>query len=109
MSHDWRATNRYRLTSAPGGLGLVQDFLNTVAIGDYGPDLLADGRVAREWAADAVPTWSALRGLDVPVPELSDADAAKLRVLRASALKCVLSVFIRVHPWFRQTLTANAK
>jgi CGNR zinc finger len=82
MSHDWQATSRYLLAPAPGGLGLVQDFLNTVAIGDYGPDLLADGRVARDWAAHAVPTWSTVRGLEVRIPELGDADAAKLRVLR---------------------------
>ena len=47
MSNTWFASQRYRLAPAPGSLGLVQDFLNTVGIGDYGPDLLADPELAR--------------------------------------------------------------
>ncbi len=78
----WPASQRYKLAPAPGGLGLVQDFLNTVGIGDYGPDLLADGALAGEWADGAARTWSALRGMDVRPPALGDADASKLRALR---------------------------
>jgi predicted RNA-binding Zn ribbon-like protein len=63
---------------------LVQDFLNTVAIGEYGPDLLGDTALAGEWAAGAVREWSALRGLDVPPPALTDADISKLRGVRAT-------------------------
>jgi predicted RNA-binding Zn ribbon-like protein len=69
---------------------LVQDFLNTVTIGEYGPDLLADSASAGAWAAGAVRTWSALRGLDVQAPALSDADASKLRALRDTIAKLVV-------------------
>lgn len=62
---------------------MVQDFLNTRGIGDYGPDLLADTALAGEWVADAVRAWSAARGMDVRAPALDDADLAKLRALRA--------------------------
>jgi predicted RNA-binding Zn ribbon-like protein len=84
MSYEWSASHRFRIASAPGGLGLVQDFLNTVAIGDYGPDLLSDTALARDWAADAIRKWSALRGVDAEPPALSDGDLSKLRALRAT-------------------------
>jgi CGNR zinc finger/Putative stress-induced transcription regulator len=89
MSSAWSASHRYRLASAPGGLGLVQDFLNTVRIGEYGPDLLADTALAGAWATDAVRTWSALRGVDAEPPSLSDADLSKLRALRDTIAKMV--------------------
>jgi predicted RNA-binding Zn ribbon-like protein len=85
----WPASHRYQLASAPGSLGLVQDFLNTVGIGEYGPDLLADPALARTWADDAIRTWSALRGLDVEPPALNDADLAKLRALRDAIARLV--------------------
>src|ERR1700756_2657471 len=85
----WSASQRYKLAPAPGGLGLVQDFLNTVSIGEYGPDLLADGAHAGAWAAGAVRTWSALRGVDVQPPALSDADASKLRAVRDTIARLV--------------------
>jgi CGNR zinc finger len=85
----WSASQRYKLAPAPGGLGLVQDFLNTVSIGEHGPDLLADSAHAGAWATGAVRTWAALRGLDVRAPALSDADAAKLRALRDTIAKLV--------------------
>ncbi|MGO9924940.1 MAG: CGNR zinc finger domain-containing protein [Mycobacterium sp.] len=89
MSSSWSASQRYQLAPAPGGLGLVQDFLNTTGIEGYGPDLLADTALARDWAAGAVRTWSALRGLDVQSPPLDDADVAKLRSLRDAIAKLV--------------------
>ncbi|MDT5347486.1 MAG: hypothetical protein QOH91_773 [Mycobacterium sp.] len=89
MSVQWAASHRYRLAAAPGGLGLVQDFLNTVGIGEYGPDLLADEALAQTWAADAVRAWSALRGVDAQLPALNDADLPKLRALRGTIAKLV--------------------
>ncbi|WP_231972000.1 CGNR zinc finger domain-containing protein [Mycobacterium sp. E3251] len=84
MSIPWPASQRYGIIiPAPGGLGLVQDFLNTRGIDGYGPDLLADPALAGEWVADAVHAWSAARGMDAPVPTFDDADLAKLRALRA--------------------------
>lgn len=79
---EWSASHRYELAPAPGGVGLVQDFLNTVGIGGYGPDLLADAALAREWSTGAVQTWSALRGVRAKTPSLNDADLTKLRALR---------------------------
>ncbi len=89
MSSQWSASHRFRIASAPGGLGLVQDFLNTVAIGDYGPDLLSDTALARDWAADAIRKWSALRAVDAEPPALDDGDLAKLRALRGAIAKMV--------------------
>ncbi len=89
MSSQWCASHRYQLASAPGGLGLVHDFLNTVGIGEYGPDLLADTALARAWAESAVRTWSALRGVDAQPPALDDADLSKLRALRDTIAKMV--------------------
>jgi hypothetical protein len=89
MSVIWSASQRYRLATAPGGLALVQDFLNTVGIGDYGPDLLSDTAAARGWSAGAVCAWSSLRGIDAAPPALSDADLPKLRALRDSIARLV--------------------
>jgi hypothetical protein len=88
MSSAWSASHRYRLATAPGGLGLVQDFLNTIAIYDY-PDLLADTTLADDWAANAMRVWSALRGVDAEPPALNDADLSKLRALRDAIAKLV--------------------
>jgi predicted RNA-binding Zn ribbon-like protein len=85
----WVASQRYGLIPAPGGLGLVQDFLNTRGIGNYGGDLLGDAALAGDWAAGAVRTWSALRGIDVPPPALTEADASKLRSLRNTIAELV--------------------
>lgn len=80
----WTASQRYGCAAAPGGLGLVQDFLNTRAIRGYGPDLLADVRLAGDWAASAVRVWSSARGVDLQPPELAGADLVKLRALRTT-------------------------
>ena len=79
---EWSASHRYGLAPAPGGLGLVQDFLNTVGIQEYGPDLLTDTALAQAWVTDAVGIWSRLRGVDAEPPTLNDADLPKLRALR---------------------------
>jgi hypothetical protein len=79
---EWPASHRYELAAAPGGLGLVQDFLNTVGIQQYGPDLLAETALTRAWATDTLKTWSRLRGVDAEPPDLNDADLPKLRALR---------------------------
>jgi hypothetical protein len=84
MSSKWSASDRYQLAPAPGGLALVQDFLNTVAIGDYGPDLLGDVAPAQEWAANAVQAWAHARGTQEQAPMLSGADIPRLLVLRAT-------------------------
>ncbi|WP_253849420.1 CGNR zinc finger domain-containing protein [Mycobacterium asiaticum] len=80
----WYASQRYGLEPAPGGLGLVQDFLNTVGIGDYGEDLLADPAPANRWTTEAMKTWSGLSGVDAAPPELGEADLDRLRALRTT-------------------------
>ena len=82
MSQSWSASGRFGLVMAPGGAALVQDFLNTDAIGDC-EDLLSDPVSARQWADDAVQAWSASRGEELQPPALSTADLSELRVLRS--------------------------
>lgn len=60
----------------------MQDFLNTRAHPDKGPDLLGNGQQARAWAATATRNWSVLRGAQYPTLTLTDDDAARLRDLR---------------------------
>ncbi|MFI6766038.1 CGNR zinc finger domain-containing protein [Streptomyces sp. NPDC050355] len=70
----WPATTRYRQDPAPGGLGLVQDLLNTVAAGaPRRPDFLAALEDAQAWADEAIAEWSAVTGQPVP-PVMLDAD-----------------------------------
>jgi predicted RNA-binding Zn ribbon-like protein len=85
----WSASQRYGLATAPGGLGLIQDFLNTVRIQEAGPDLLADTPLARDWSTGALQTWSALRGVGAEPPSLSEADLSKLRALRGTIAQLV--------------------
>ncbi|MFH8610885.1 CGNR zinc finger domain-containing protein [Streptomyces sp. NPDC018029] len=100
----WSATERYRLESAPGGLGLVQDLLNTVSAGAPGSpgspgsvgsagsgsagsgraDLLGDVADAQSWADEACAEWAAVTGRPAPRVIL-DADALpELRAFRDS-------------------------
>ncbi|GGU47627.1 hypothetical protein GCM10010211_09520 [Streptomyces albospinus] len=77
----WSATVRYGLDPAPGGLGLVQDLLNTVAAGaSRFPDLLAGVVEAQAWADEATAQWAAVTGQRAPQVVL---DADGLEELRA--------------------------
>ena len=79
----WPGTRRYGFRPAPpGGLALVQDFLNTRAHAEKGPDLLGNAEHANAWAANAIRNWSALRGTRRPKLALTDDDAVSLRELR---------------------------
>ncbi|OBK19711.1 peptide chain release factor 2 [Mycobacterium asiaticum] len=68
---------------------MVQDFLNTVRIGSYGPDLLTDLELARRWATSAVESWSAVNGVDASPPVLNQADLTRLQALRETIAKLV--------------------
>lgn len=85
----WTATDRYRLRTAPSGLALVQDFLNTKAIKTHGLDLLSEADLARPWAAEALAEWSRTRDSDVPEITLADGDLRALRDLRESFVALV--------------------
>ena len=83
MSRSWAASDRFGIAVAPGGVALVQDFLNTRAIEEH-PDLLADPKLAQSWVTNAVQAWSTTRGDDMHPPTLTPADVTKLRALRAT-------------------------
>lgn len=79
----WPATGRYDIDSAPGGLGLVQDLLNTIASGvPPQPDLLADPGSAQAWVNDAIAHWSAATGQAVPEVVLDRHGLEELRAFR---------------------------
>src|ERR1700685_1512156 len=80
MSKSWAASDRFGIATAPGGLALVQDFLNTKAIEDH-PDLLAALKMAQSWMIHAVRAWSTTRGGDEQPPSLNPADITRLRAL----------------------------
>ncbi|SCE74597.1 CGNR zinc finger domain-containing protein [Micromonospora chokoriensis] len=83
----WPATARYDLDAAPGGLGLVQDLLNTISAGTpRQPDLLDDPGSATEWARLAVAQWSAATGRPAPDIPLDPAGLQALRIFREELL-----------------------
>ncbi|MFI6779450.1 CGNR zinc finger domain-containing protein [Micromonospora sp. NPDC050276] len=83
----WLATARYHLDPAPGGLGLVQDLLNTISAGvPRQPDLLNDLDSAAEWAQQAVAQWSAATGRPAPDVTLDPAGLRELRIFRDELL-----------------------
>ncbi|WP_030486428.1 CGNR zinc finger domain-containing protein [Micromonospora chokoriensis] len=79
----WPATARYDLAPAPGGLGLVQDLLNTISAGaPRQPDLLDELGSATEWAHDVAAQWSAATGRPAPDVTLDPAGLRALRIFR---------------------------
>jgi CGNR zinc finger len=83
MSTAWAASDRFGIAPAPGGVALVQDFLNTKAIQAH-PDLLADPKSAQSWVTHAIRAWSMTRGDDAHPPTLTPTDVTKLHALRAT-------------------------
>ncbi|SCE72429.1 CGNR zinc finger domain-containing protein [Micromonospora saelicesensis] len=91
----WMATARYGIDPAPGGLGLVQDLLNTISAGaPRQPDLLDDLDSATEWVRLAVGQWSTATGR--PAPDVA-LDAAGLRVLRTFREELLNEIDARRH------------
>jgi predicted RNA-binding Zn ribbon-like protein len=80
----WTATDRYGLSHAPGGLGFVQDVLNTHPTERPAmADLLGDLDSAQMWLDGAVQNWSQETGVPQSGVLLREADLDKLRGLRA--------------------------
>ncbi len=80
----WPATDRYGLSLAPGGLGFVQDVVNTHATQRPAvADLLADVGSAQTWLDRAMQNWSHETGVPQSRVLLSGDDLDKLRGLRA--------------------------
>jgi len=115
----WPATDRHGLSSAPAGLGFVQDFLNTrpthpapSAKPEPASDLLADLDSAQRWLDGALQNWSQETGMPQSGVLLTEADLDKLCGLRADLTSLVrytdqphdatllpsASVFMRVGP-----------
>ncbi|MGU3432541.1 CGNR zinc finger domain-containing protein [Actinomycetes bacterium M1A6_2h] len=110
----WPATERYELIGAPGGLGFVQDLLNTRSVGrPRQADLLTDLDSTQKWLDEAVTSWAAVNEVAADRLALTESDLEPLRDLR-SDLHALLSagadtgqvsgrinpatVSVRVHP-----------
>ncbi|MDQ0618359.1 hypothetical protein QFZ33_002383 [Arthrobacter globiformis] len=81
----WPATTRYGLPVAPGNLGLVQDFLNTITEGTVAPpDLLATLASAQEWADQVIEQWISIDDLGwaKTLPRLTENDRKALVAFR---------------------------
>ncbi len=80
----WPATDRYGLSPAPGGLGFVQDVVNTHATQRPAvADLLADVDSAQRWLDGALQNWSHETSVPQTSVLLTENDLDKLRGLRA--------------------------
>src|SRR4051794_7577703 len=78
----WMATERFGARTAPGGLAIVQDLVNTHGIPRYGADLLAGHATAQQWLRAAAGQWAQDHGLGPPELSLSATDLDALRELR---------------------------
>jgi predicted RNA-binding Zn ribbon-like protein len=78
------ATARFGARTAPDGLALVQELVNTHAVERDGADLLADHATAQQWLQEAGRQWADDRGLEPADPTLPETDLQVLRDLRAS-------------------------
>jgi predicted RNA-binding Zn ribbon-like protein len=94
----WPATDRHGLSSAPAGLGFVQDFLNTrpthpapSAKPEPASDLLADLDSAQRWLDGALRKWSHETGVPQSGVLLTESDLDKLCSLRADLTSLVRS------------------
>ncbi|MDJ0418594.1 CGNR zinc finger domain-containing protein [Rhodococcus opacus] len=80
----WPATERYELMGAPGGLGFVQDLLNTRPVGrPRQADLLGDLDSAQRWLDAALESWSAMNDAAQDRIVIRERDLEPLRDLRA--------------------------
>jgi predicted RNA-binding Zn ribbon-like protein len=85
------ATERFRIRVAPDGLALVQEILNTRAIGRAGDDLLAGEAVGQDWLRGAVREQAKRQGGAAPAGEPGAADLAAVRELRARLVEILQS------------------
>ncbi|MEV0109960.1 CGNR zinc finger domain-containing protein [Nocardia sp. NPDC050799] len=86
----WPASQRYELSTAPGGLALIQDFLNTrPRARPETADLLDSVRSAQEWADDALRQWSEVTGRTYRQVRLTKDDLGELRGVRTRIAEAV--------------------
>jgi predicted RNA-binding Zn ribbon-like protein len=79
----WMATERFGAHTAPGGLALVQELVNTHAVARNGTDLLDEQETAQRWLREAARQWGRVRGLEPAELTLPGGDLNALRELRA--------------------------
>ena len=108
MSHV--ATARLLLHPAPGGLAVVQDLLNTRAIGHHRGDLLASAGEAREWLLDLAvvdPGGTSWLG-ELGDRDLDDLELNGLRTLRGEVEQLVAgTVAVSATPLTRTALVVG--
>ena len=86
------SSERLGLESAPDGLSIVQDVINTAAIDAFDiPDLLADADAANRWVAEALGLWSQRTGQPPCELTLGHRDLTPLRRLRTDLREWVLT------------------
>ena len=85
------ATERFRIRMAPDGLALVQEVLNTRAIGLKAKDLLASEAVGLDWLRATVCEWAERQGAAAPAGEPGAADLGVVRDLRTRLEGILLS------------------
>ncbi|ETK38058.1 hypothetical protein MPTA5024_00740 [Microbispora sp. ATCC PTA-5024] len=85
------ATERFEARTAPGGLALVQELVNTHGVTRFGADLLADLTTARHWLSGAAGQWAQAHGLEPPELSLPATDLDAVRELR-TAVKGMLEI-----------------
>lgn len=87
---NWPATSRYGIDTAPGGLALVQDLLNTAPAGPDAPDLLDRGEAALTWWNEARRAWEEVTRRTPNEMALTETDLDALRRFR-DALRLVVT------------------
>lgn len=81
------STERFAIASAPGGLALVQEVINTCGSRKAGlEDILDSVATAQDWATSVVARYSQLRRVESFGLFLAESDLAPLRQLRSSLL-----------------------
>jgi predicted RNA-binding Zn ribbon-like protein len=79
----WMATEGLEARTAPAGLALVQELVNTHAVPRHSVDLLADHASAARWLQAAADQWACGSRTEPPELSLSEAELNELRELRA--------------------------
>jgi predicted RNA-binding Zn ribbon-like protein len=100
-SRNTPTVGRFGLESAPGGLRLVQDLVNTslsARQGDPERDRLADLPTAEGWLRETLAEWSAATGRPVPDLVLRPRDLAPLRTLREQLRRSLRANAAHVDP-----------
>ncbi|ONI78310.1 hypothetical protein BWI15_02215 [Kribbella sp. ALI-6-A] len=80
----WVATERFGARTAPAGLALVQELVNTHATERDGEELLLDYPSAQRWLQNAARQWADVRGLTAPDLVLDEAGLRDLLELRST-------------------------